>query len=531
MKTRIRRWFRPLSDHRPADRRGLLAAAGLFLLLECFAVSCRKDPSDFATEKNPLRFSTDTVFFDTILSTLNVPVARFTITNPGKKPVKIDRIHIRPGESGYGQESFRFTVNGDTSSEIRDLVLYGRDSLFVFVRSGIRLSPSGQNGPFIVDAYFQCDIAESQSSQSVYLYAYGQDAHYWHADRVHARPYTDARQPGVVDTQHIPYFIWSPETHPIVPGDKPYAIFGYLTVPEGQTLEIPAGARLHFGTNAGIWVQKGARLRVNGEINAPVLFSGLRLDTLYKNETGQWGQIWLDAESGDHFIRNAVIQNGTTGIWLDSVATLDAIAALTIENTVIKNMSNYGLMARGTQVEGVNLVVGHCGKGISLRRGGTYRFTHCTLTNYGSQHSDAYSVEIDEERASGATQAFSNCRFTNCIFDGSYSNQIFCNMETAPDETALCFDHCLIKQFHFEGLNQTLNVCQYNLDPLFRLRYDSRRKESDFHIDTTASPAYAKGLPAAVSGAATADITGFIRPTVPTLGAYEYRPADDLPPR
>lgn len=223
MKTRIRRWLRPVSGHCPADRRGLLAAAGLFLLLECFAVSCRKDPSDFATEKNPLRFSADTIFFDTIISTLNAPVTRFTITNPGKKPVKIDRIHIRPGESGYGQESFRFTVNGDTSAEIRDLVLYGHDSLFVFVRSGIRLK--GQNEPFIVDAYFQCEIAESRSSQSVYLYAYGQDAHYWHADRVHVRPYTDTRQPGIVDTQYIPYFIWSPETHPIVAGDKPYAIF------------------------------------------------------------------------------------------------------------------------------------------------------------------------------------------------------------------------------------------------------------------------------------------------------------------
>ncbi|MDE6308076.1 MAG: hypothetical protein K2L79_04635, partial [Bacteroidales bacterium] len=191
-----------------------------------------------------------------VLSTLNEPVKRFTIYNPGKKPVKIARIYIRRGESGYGSESFRFTVNGDTSTEIRDLVIGAKDSVFAFIRSGIHLS--GQNQPFIVDAYFQCDIAESKSTQSVYLYAYGQDAHYWHPDRVYARPYPSTEQPGGVDTQYIRYFIWSPDS--AITAEKPYAIFGYLTVPEGVTLNIPAGARLHFGTDAGIWVQKGGSL-------------------------------------------------------------------------------------------------------------------------------------------------------------------------------------------------------------------------------------------------------------------------------
>ncbi|MDE5736416.1 MAG: hypothetical protein K2H65_05015, partial [Bacteroidales bacterium] len=104
----------PKSDtHRrmPTARHGLGICLGLFLLLECLAVSCRKEPTDFETGSNPLRFSVDTVCFDTVLATLNEPVQRFTIYNPGKKPVKIERIYIRPGESGYGSESFLSLVH------------------------------------------------------------------------------------------------------------------------------------------------------------------------------------------------------------------------------------------------------------------------------------------------------------------------------------------------------------------------------------------------------------------------------------
>lgn len=499
---------------------GLPGLLGLFLLLECFAVSCRKVPDNFETARNPLTFSADTICFDTVLATLNVPVQRFTIHNPGKKPVKIARIYIRQGESGYGAESFRFTVNGDTSAVIRDLVLNGHDSLFVFVRSGIHLS--GQNLPFIVDAYFQCDIAESHSSQSVYLYAYGQDAHYWHPDRVYARPYANIERPDGVDTQYIPYFVWSPETHPITAGDKPYAIFGYLTVPAGQTLDIPAGARLHFGANAGIWVQQGARLRINGSPGNPVLFSGLRLDTNYRNEAGQWGQIWLDAESGDHFIQYAIIENGLSGIWLDSnVNASDNAPGLVIENTIIRNMTNYGINAHRNYINGVNLAVGQCGSSLSLRRGGGCKFVHCTF--HSSAH-DGFSLDMQDERQTGGTQAFTNCQFTNSIFHGVSSDQL--HLDIAEDQAnAYLFDHCLIRQLHLNNASDIdkFKACAFNADPKF---HNTRNGKADFRIADSTSAAIGKGLPAAASGVAASDITGFARPLMPTLGAYEYQPLE-----
>ncbi|MDE7150317.1 MAG: right-handed parallel beta-helix repeat-containing protein [Bacteroidales bacterium] len=495
---------------------------GLFFLLECFAVSCRKDPENFETRRNPLSFSTDTVCFDTVFSTLNVPVQRFTIHNPGKKPVKISRIHIRPGESGYGSESFRFTVNGDTSAVIRDLVVHAGDSLFVFVRSGIHLS--GQNLPFIVDAYFQCDIAESQSSQSVYLYAYGQDAHYWHPDRIYARPYPNAEQPNVVDTQYIPYFVWAQESHPFTENDKPYAIFGYLTVPAGQTLEIPPGTRLHFGPDAGIWVQQGGRLQINGSIDRPVRLGGLRLDTTYYDQAGQWGHIWLDAESGDHLIRYAVIENGSSGVWLDSAAVVSGLTpSLTIENTIIRYMTNYGIIAYRNSMAGVNLVVSHCGKTVSLRRGGHYEFVHCTFANYAY---NGYSLEMYDEKTSGATQAFES-RFTNSIFYGSSYDQL--NLDVSEDHsTPYRFDHCLIRQRHVTNFGDIdkFSACSLNQDPKF---HNTLNNKADFRIADTTSAAFRKGSPTAVSGQAITDITGYTRPLYPqfpTIGAYEYQPID-----
>lgn len=493
-----------------AAKLGFVGIVALFFCLEALTVSCRNDLGTFETGRNPLWFSTDTISFDTIISTLNMPVKRFTIHNRSEKPVKISRIYIRNGESGYGQRAFRFTVNGDTSCEVRDLVIEGRDSVYVFMRIGMPLS--GQNQPFIVDAYFQCDMADCKSSQSVYLYAFGQDAYYWKPDRIFAKPYPNADKPTVIDTQYIRYFIWSPQTHSFGANDKPYAIFGYLTVPSGQTLDIPAGARLHFAPGAGIWVQAGATLRINGTLERPVLLSGLRLDTLYKDQAGQWGHVWLGAESKDHQIRHAIIQNGTNGVWLDSTLNPTARPNLILENTIIKNMANYGLVAYRNHVQGDNLVIGNCRNAVSLRRGGQCRFIHCTFASYSL---GGHSLEMLEETTSGNTQNFSGCLFVNSIFYGSESNQIYLDVNNQQGDAYL-FNHCLIRQretTHFGNIDY-FPVCAFNLDPRFH-----NPQKSDFRIADTLSGAYRKGIPTNVSS----DITGLKRPSNPTVGAYEYQ--------
>ena len=492
---------------------GFIGIAALLFCLETLTVSCRENWGEFETKQNPLWFSADTVSFDTIISTLNMPVKRFTIHNGSTKPVKISRIYIRSGESIYGQRAFRFMVNGDTSGEVRNLVIDGRDSVFVFVRIGVPLS--GQNLPFIVDAYFQCEMKECKSMQSVYLYAFGQDAYYWKPDRVLAKPYPNTQNPTLIDTQYIRYFIWSPQTHSFETNDKPYAIFGYLTVPSGQTLDIPAGARLHFAPGAGIWVQAGGTLRINGTLERPVLLSGLRLDTLYQNEAGQWGHVWLDGESKNHLIRHAIIQNGTNGVWLDSTLNLTNTPNLILENTIIRNFSNYGLMACRNHVQGENLVVGNCRTAVSLKRGGRYRFAHCTMATY---RSDGYSLEMKDERTLGNSQNFSDCLFVNSIIYGNSDNKVYLDMAEA--QNAYSFDHCLIRQRSMAnfGTIDKFTACSFNLDPRF-YNYE----KSDFRIADTLSAAYKKGIPSHIS----TDITGFARPAPPTLGAYEYRAVEE----
>lgn len=509
----IHSFFAILSRHKSLW--GLL----LLLAIECFSFSCRKEEPDFDNTPSPLVFSTDTVFFDTVFSTLNAPVQRFTIRNTSSKAIKISRIYIDNGDNGSGGKAFRFNVDGDSSLEIRNLIIEGKDSAFVFIRSGIQLGQT--NLPFIVDAQFKCEV--NKSVQSVYIYAYGQDAHYWTSDKIHKIPYKNIDNPNKIDTQYMPYFSWSPDS--VITSDKPYVIFGYLTVPPGQTLEIPAGAKLHFAPNSGIWVQENATLKINGTLSEPVLLSGLRLEDYYKNQPGQWGQIWLGAGSNNHYIRYAVIENGSNGILLDSSQTASAQnPGLTVENTIVKNMANYGIASYHNCINGINVVVGECGKALSLNQGGSHNFIHCTFTNYSARSfSSTFSLEMRDYAINDAgdkiVYPFTACYFINSIFYGNNSRQL--NFDFADNLTKpYYFDHCLIRQQGTE-VGELFHLCIFNLDPLFK-----DHKLLNFEIKAATSPAVSAGDPSAASGNAFYDIKGIGRTTTPTVGAYEFVPSE-----
>lgn len=56
---------------------------------------------------------------------------------------------------------------------------------------------------------------------------------------------------------------------------------------------------------------------------------------------------------------------------------------LTINNTIIKNMSGWGLFSVHGNIEGYNNVICNCGKNIAaFLLGGSYKFYQCTFANY-----------------------------------------------------------------------------------------------------------------------------------------------------
>ncbi|MDE6494203.1 MAG: right-handed parallel beta-helix repeat-containing protein [Bacteroidales bacterium] len=497
--------------------RGFGWAIGLTLF--CTVVACREEYRSFAQGEVVLRFSQDTIRFDTVLTAQTSITKVITVRNTSEKAVSIDRVYLQGGAASR----FRFNLSGDTAVWQRDVVIGGKDSLYLFVHTAIDYRD--ENNPFEIQDCILFE-REGQKPQQVVLSAWGQDACYWVSDRKERVLYRDPLQTWQSDSLELSYFLWNEADYPIR-SERPYVIYGYLTVEAGQTLRIPAGSRFYFAPNSGIWIRNGARLEVEGSLATPVLFTSVRQDGNYRNMAGQWGRIWLGGESGPHRIDHAVIRNAQSGVWLDSCT---GTGGLEITNTRIENMSRHGLLARQNRVEGVNTVVSESQVNLCLSEGGSYVFTHCTFSNdYSGGAIGVYNrclfLTNYETGENGEKKVFplQKADFLNSIFYGRNSRQLEIDLaELAGTAAEMRFSHCLIRM-EPPFSDDRFNGCVWNQVPLF-IAPDSY----GFGIDTLASPAVGLGNPAYAVGAAACDIVGRPRSDTATLtaGAYEFTPKD-----
>ena len=86
-----------------------------------------------------LAFSSDTLFFDTIFSTLGSSTARIKVYNPNTKNVKISAIEL----GSRGGSPYRINVDGvaSTTNQFTNIELRAKDSLFIFVDVTTTKSP------------------------------------------------------------------------------------------------------------------------------------------------------------------------------------------------------------------------------------------------------------------------------------------------------------------------------------------------------------------------------------------------------
>ena len=101
---------------------------------------------------------------------------------------------------------------------------------------------------------------------------------------------------------------------------------------------------------------------------------------------------------------------------------------MTIKNTQIYNTSNYGILGRGTNVLGENLVIGNNGlSSLACTVGGMYNFTHCTFANYWNRSFRQFPTVlvnnfftfVDNGSEVTETRDLLAANFTNCIVDGN----------------------------------------------------------------------------------------------------------------
>lgn len=382
----------------PALLLAVLFFTGLFS-----TTSCRKDPLDQDTDAQ-LVFSSDTVRFDTVFTTVGSTYRRFKAFNFSSKSVMISSIRLAGGSASQ----FRLNVDGVPGTEFTDIKIRGGDSLWVFAE--VTVDPTNQNAPLLIrDSVI---FVTNGNTQRVLLEAVGQDV-YLH-------------YPQFVTSNGVAYSYLN--CNDVWTNDKPHLIFGLAIIPSNCSLTMQPGTRVHLHNGGVLAADSNATLIINGAFGSEVTIQGDRLEQDYSEEPGQWGYIWLSANSVNNVINWAVIKNGTIGVLADSVGS-SPDPTVNISNTKIRNMSLAGIFGRDTYIRGSNLLVSNCAQyTAALAYGGKYSFTHCTFANFWNiDNRTTPSVIINNwyEDADGnpVRRNLDSANFRNCIIHGSLDNE------------------------------------------------------------------------------------------------------------
>lgn len=461
-------------------------------LLSLLAVSCVKEDEIDTDPSVKLQFSTDTVLFDTIFTTVGSATQVFKIYNNGNKKINISSIHLGRGASS----PYRFNIDGVSALEVNDIEIMAKDSAFVFVK--VTIDPNEANAPLVQQDSLVFTI--NNNVQDVKLIAWGQDAHFYNR--------------AIIGSDYV------------FEADKPHVIYNYLIVDSLYTLEIMAGAQVHLHAGAMLVVYNSGSLKVRGTKDNPVVFQGDRLEDNFKELPGQWGRIWLYPGSINNEIDWAIIKNGETGIQVDTTGN-STNPTLRISNSQIYNMTGIGLLAQGTTIEAANLVIGNCGSyTLALTLGGSYDFRHCTFANYWNNYQrqngmilNNYYFDVNKNEQ---PRALEKAYFGNCIIYGQHNDELTLDKSKSSVAFNYLFDHCLIKTTlntsNSENYIQTIK----NQEPWFR---DPQKFQ--YQPDSTISSVINKGSLDVINMSQfnlTLDLEGNSRvnDAAPDLGAYEF---------
>lgn len=475
--------------------KGLYKYFFLLLLSVAIFAGCKKNSTDFDTSSS-LYFSTDTITFDTVFTTIGSSTEYFMIYNQSNKPVNISKIYL----AGGAGSNFRINIDGLTGSYLQDLEIEPNDSLFAFVE--VTVDPNGLNTPLLITDSL---IFETNGHvQDIDLVAYGQDAYFIIADH-HVNglpPYKIVAGEGVDTT-------WD--------NAKPIVVYGYAIIDSTATLRITKGTNIYFHSNSGLWSYIGGNLIVTGTKDEPVIFQGDRLEAVYQNIPGQWDRIWINESSKIHKIDYAIIRNGFIGIQSEILGGSGLNCQIQIQNTKIENMSGAGILSRTSIIDGYNLLISNCQQyAAALTMGGLYQFIHSTFANYWSGSvRQTPAVYLNNYFMDGKNVVYPfalvQADFVNCIIYGNLENEFL------PDSVqGAAFEFHIRNSFIKTNIN-TQSTSRFssvfkNTDPLFIDYYNN-----DYHLDA-ASSAFSKGKPTSVLF----DLDGEARDALtPTPGAYE----------
>jgi hypothetical protein len=450
----------------------------LFLLFITIALSsCRKD-FEFEPNTGGLSFSRDTVYLDTVFTNIGSSTYRLKVYNKSDKDISIPKVQLGKGINS----KYRLMIDGMTGDAgaqgkiFSNVELLAKDSLFVFIEVTSDVASANPTDFLYTDQIQFTNV--TGAPQTVELVTLIQDAIFIYPNRTQNidNSYTYENISLGLDTDGNEIKLIGSnlsETDP-VNGDelhwtnaKPYVVYGNALVPNGKTLVVDAGARVHFHANSSLIVNQNASIQVNGgdppannpeNITNEVIFEGDRLEPSFANAPGQWGSIIILSELNTNTINHLTIKNATVGLLAQKRLAVDEDDThqpkVTITNSQIYNCSNVGILGRDAQITGSNIVINYCGEAsLAATLGGSYNFTHCTFNNNWNSSSQV-AVLLSNYLETSTTLYISDlnaANFNNCIIYGSNQIEMFLDKKTeAPSLFNYKFNHCLIK---FNNIN------------------------------------------------------------------------------
>jgi len=415
----------------------------ILCILSLFA--CKKDSLKINTS-DTVSFDIDTLFFDTVFTTIGSSTRKFKIHNRHNNKIKISSIKLAGGRNSI----FRLNVNGIPGIEFKDIEIRAKDSMWVY--ADVNVDPGNTNLPFIVTD--SVEFSTNGNFQDVQLVAFGQNAIFHKSGSASTSFYLDCDD------------VWE--------NDTPHVVYGIAVIDTNCSLTIEKGTHVYFHNNGAIVALNKGSLKINGTKDEPVILEGDRLEPTYDNIAGQWQGIYLFPLSIDNEINWAIVKNSRLGIQADTInPSASSNPTLTIRNSMIYNCSSIGISGRGSWIEGSNCVFANCGDYCgAFSLGGKYNFKHCTFGNYAPNSIDKSAVVLnnwfEDNNRNIIPRDLESANFVNCIIYGSQQNEIILSkVEEATFNYQ--FKNCLIKVNTSDIDTETSNFmnCTINQSPYF----------------------------------------------------------------
>ena len=473
-----------------------------FLLIACVFGGCQQDRVS-ADPSLQIYFSHDTVLFDTVFTDMGTSTYRVMIYNPNKNAVSIKQVSMQEGKY------FHINLDGENDlDKLRDVIVRGEDSLFLFIRAHI--DPLNENSPVLIEDNIAFLV--NDQTQRITLQAYGQNI-----EKIQGKN-------GLKIFQEL-----------TLTNTKPYVI--YDTIAVAGDLNIEAGTTIYMHEGAGIYAY--GSVQAQGTKEQPIIFRGDRTDKLfdsvpYRMASGQWNGIYLINDESfmppTYCMEYVNILSGSVGLYAYS-ASMTRRPQLELKNSQIHNHSIYGVVLQNVDANVSNCEISNCASYCVYLAGGEHNFVHNTIAAYyGYPYSDLniHNNVIPEDVAAvyindlSKNYAKTISSFSNCIITGGRKNNVVVATPLADEYKGQFVGNYLRADSLSEKFAHNNVYAAEEDTTVFRNIYYMYKKYHyyDFQLDSL-SPA--RGIADSITALSyPTDRIGNTRKPHPDAGCYEY---------